>query len=115
MRNYTLPCPPTINHYYGRHGNRTYIKQGGKDFRLEVKSIIGLVEPFCDDIYLKVDVYFPDKRKRDLDNILKALQDALAHARVYKDDTQIAHLEVRRAGYCKAGKVVVFIDKKIPA
>lgn len=47
---------------------------------------------------LKVDIiaYPPDKRRRDLDNLLKAPQDSLQHAGVFHDDSQIADLRIRR-------------------
>ena len=53
----------------------------------------------------------PDRRKRDLDNILKALQDSLQAAGVYKDDCQIDLLTVKRCEVDeeKRGFVVVTI------
>lgn len=38
----------------------------------------------------------PDKRLRDLDNLLKATLDAMQKAAVYDDDSQIDELIVRR-------------------
>ena len=43
-----------------------------------------------------INAYPPDRRKRDLDNILKSLLDALQHARVYPDDSQIDRLTIIR-------------------
>ena len=38
----------------------------------------------------------PDNKRRDLDNLLKSLLDALQHAGVYKDDNQIDQLQIAR-------------------
>jgi len=45
---------------------------------------------------VEIYVYPPDRRRRDLDNILKNLLDSMQHAGVYKDDQQIDRLLVIR-------------------
>ncbi len=51
----------------------------------------------------------PDKRKRDLDNLVKATQDALQEAGCYENDCQIFGLHVERGEIIKGGKVRVMI------
>ncbi len=58
-----------------------------------------------------MDVYPPDRRRRDLDNVLKALLDSLAHAKVYEDDSQIDVLVVDRKEVCGKGYVVVNVEE----
>ncbi len=43
-----------------------------------------------------IEAYPPDKRSRDLDNILKSLLDSLTKAGVWADDSQIDDLRVVR-------------------
>jgi crossover junction endodeoxyribonuclease RusA len=43
-----------------------------------------------------INVYPPDARKRDLDNLLKCLLDSLQTAKVYEDDSQIDYLLIKR-------------------
>jgi crossover junction endodeoxyribonuclease RusA len=43
-----------------------------------------------------MDAFPPDRRRRDLDNIQKPVLDALQHAGVYEDDSQIDLLVTRR-------------------
>ena len=49
-----------------------------------------------DRLIVTIEAYPPDKRKRDLDNILKSLLDALQHAGMYPDDSQIDVLSIAR-------------------
>ena len=43
-----------------------------------------------------MDAFPPDRRRRDLDNLLKPALDALQHAGVYEDDSQVDWLVARR-------------------
>ena len=53
----------------------------------------------------------PDKRRRDLDNITKALLDALSHANMFEDDEQIDDLHLIRMGVEKPGRVEVTVEE----
>lgn len=67
----------------------------------------------CEDkrLAVTINVYPPDKRKRDLDNILKGLIDALQYARVFQDDSQIDMLTVIRRDVVKNGSVAIWITE----
>jgi len=54
-----------------------------------------------------IELFPPDRRRRDVDNAMKSLLDALAHGGAYHDDSQIARLTVQRRGVVPAGKVHV--------
>ena len=58
---------------------------------------------------VSVVLHFADKRRRDLDNCLKGLFDALTHAEVYQDDSQIDKLYIVRGAPEKPGKASVFV------
>ncbi|MEY4713325.1 MAG: hypothetical protein RIS88_2775 [Pseudomonadota bacterium] len=53
----------------------------------------------------------PDRRRRDLDNTLKATQDAMTHAGIWDDDSQIDDLRIVRkrdaAGRLQLGGMLV--------
>ena len=109
----TLPWPPSINHYYGRRPKGgVYIKAAGKAFRQAVCVMMAArgVNPLQGDLSLLMWVWPPDKRRRDLDNLQKATQDALQHGGAYHDDCQIAEYSVKRMQPVKGGKVVVRIS-----
>ena len=50
-----------------------------------------------------------DRRRRDIDNIAKALLDALQHGGVYIDDSQIVDLRIKKADPVEGGSTLVQI------
>lgn len=53
-----------------------------------------MVKHFKGHLKVEIEAFRPDKRRRDLDNLLKATLDGLAHAGVYEDDSQIVDLHI---------------------
>lgn len=51
----------------------------------------------------------PDKRRRDLDNILKSLLDSITHAGVIIDDSQFDAISILRMPNTSPGKVEITI------
>jgi len=104
-----LPYPPSINHYWRRVGPRTLISREGRRFRERVTAILAAmgIQPLAGQ--LEVEVFPPDNRRRDLDNCLKSLLDAMEHGGAYTDDSQIAKLTVERCEPVTGGKTVVRI------
>jgi crossover junction endodeoxyribonuclease RusA len=93
----TLPFPPTINTYWRKWNNRMVISEKGRNYRKIVTDLVKIQQIASNtNMPLRVEIkaYRPDKRKRDLDNLLKATLDALCHAGVYVDDSQIVDLRI---------------------
>lgn len=99
-----MPWPPTVNTYW-RHKvigklATVYISQAGQAYRKAVN--ISLMEhgvktyQLEGDLRVEIEVFPPDRRKRDLDNLLKSLLDSLTHAQVWVDDNQISDLRIYR-------------------
>lgn len=107
-----LPYPPSVNHYWRRVGARTLISRGGRAFREAVCAILAAhgVRPLSGPLVVEVSIHPPDKRRRDIDNLQKALLDALAHGGAYHDDSQIARLTIERREVVPDGKVVVRLE-----
>ncbi len=111
-----LPWPPSVNHYYRHVGPRTLISRKGREYRTKVCGLLtsgrgnGIRKPPTGGrIALMMDAFPPDRRRRDLDNLLKCTQDSLAHAGVFEDDSQIDLLAVRRCEVVRNGTVVIRI------
>jgi crossover junction endodeoxyribonuclease RusA len=58
-----------------------------------------------------MDAFPPDRRRRDLDNIQKPVLDALEHAAVYEDDSQIDLLITRRREVTSPGRIEVRLSE----
>lgn len=102
-----LPYPPSVNHLWRRVGCRMYLSQGGRAFRRAVQAALAEqgVRPIAGRLAVTIVVHPPDRRRRDLDNVLKALLDALQHGGAYHDDAQIDILHVRRDVCAPGGRV----------
>lgn len=104
-----LPFPPSINHYWRRVGPRTLISRTGRAFRSEVLSILARRRPttMLGPLNVEIDLHPPDRRRRDVDNVMKSLLDALQQGGVYRDDSQIDDLHIRRRECVPGGCVRV--------
>ena len=114
-----LPYPPSINRYYRHVGFRTLISREGRTFRKNVCALLGgggpRKPPAGGRIALCMDAFPPDRRRRDLDNLQKPTLDALQHAGVYEDDSQIDLLVTRRRSPAAGGRVVIGLEDMPPA
>ena len=110
----TLPYPPTMNTYWRRVGSHTLISREGRTFRRNVCALLDggrRNPPTTGRIALAMDAFPPDRRRRDLDNLPKSVLDAIGHAGVYADDSQIDLLVIRRRDVVPGGRLLVTIEE----
>lgn len=95
-----LELPPSVNHTYGSRYGFRYKNNDVRDWQRERTDEIltqwQKKKPFTGRAELLIEFFVKDKRRWDIDNRVKALQDCLTMAEVIKDDTQIDSLHVRR-------------------
>lgn len=110
-----LPMPPTINHYFGRNGSRTYLPAKVTKYRQEVADIVAAAGHATMEgrIAMYVAVHPATKARQDLDNRLKGLQDALTHAGVWLDDSQIDDIQIVRREVIRGGRAIVLVQELI--
>lgn len=117
----TLPFPPSVNSYWrapskGPLAGRHLISVKGRQFRSEALACIleqlrrvpkTITDPVADAIVF----YPPNLVRRDLDNFLKAPLDALTHAGVWADDSQVKKLMIEWGPIVKGGKIEIVISE----
>ena len=114
----TLPWPPSTHRIWRNvavHGKpRTLLSEEGRRFRTTAAQMcmLGGVNnrQLAGRLAVSMVACPPDRRARDLDNVLKATLDALTHAGVWLDDSQIDLLSVERAQVVKGGELRVTIS-----
>jgi len=103
----TLPWPPSANRYYRAVKGRSILSKEARDYRAAVVALVGQPIPFEGRLSVTVRAFPPDQRKRDLDNMLKQTLDALQHAGIYIDDSQIDSLRIERMHRVDGGQMLV--------
>lgn len=108
-----LPWPPSVNHYWAHVRGRAYITEQGRAFRDAViwECRAKRIRKIPGKLGVTIRACPPDARRRDLDNLNKAPLDALQHAGVYADDSQIDDLRIYRGPVLKGGALHVQIAK----
>lgn len=109
----TVAWPPSVNRYWRQFQGRMIISAEGRKYReaiIQQVFIEGLVKRLTGDLRVTIEAFRPDERRRDLDNLLKSTLDALAHAGLYEDDSQIRDLRIYWAAE-KGGKLNITIEE----
>ncbi len=109
---FKFPLPPSVNRIWRNIGSRTILSLEARVYRQTVQSIVQchLFEIFVGPIAVDILVFPPDRRRRDIDNLQKALLDSLQHAGVFADDNQIQRLSIERREIVPNGSVIVRIQ-----
>lgn len=113
----TLPWPPSLNHYWRHNQGRTHISAKGKAYRKDVSDLYAIQGADIrraggfgkQRLRVSIDVAEPDRRRRDIDNLLKSVLDALEAVDVFDDDCQVDELRIKRVGLEPGGALYVLI------
>jgi Holliday junction resolvase RusA-like endonuclease len=93
-----LPFPPSVNTYWRHVGNRVLVSKKGRQYQATVSSLLHRkkIQPLEGNLIVDIRLVPPDHRRRDVDNSLKALLDAMQFGGAYLDDSQIVRLTVEK-------------------
>lgn len=108
-----LPIPPSVNGYWKpTKGGGVMRSKKASAFKARARNLIQFAIPknrlssslpFRGSVLVEVVLVPPDRARRDLDNLLKALLDSLESAGVVEDDSQVDRLVVTRGPVDKDG------------
>ena len=120
-----LPFPPSVNAYWrapnkGPLAGRHLVSAEGRKYQSAacaaiIEQLRRLPKPSTEQAAVEITLYPPDARRRDLDNYNKALFDALTHAGVWEDDSQVKRMLVEWGPVVPKGRVEITISKYQPA
>lgn len=120
-----LPFPPSVNTYWrapnkGPLAGRHLISAEGRKYQSAacmaiIEQLRRLPKPSTELAAVEITLYPPDARRRDIDNYNKALFDALTHAGVWEDDSQIKRMLVEWGPVVPKGRVEITISRYEPA
>lgn len=93
----TLPWPPSVNKYWRTFQGRMIISAEGRSYRKAVADQVLIqrgAKHYAGKLCVVIEAFRPDNRRRDLDNLLKAVLDGCTHAGVWEDDSNIVDLRI---------------------
>jgi len=93
----TLPWPPSVNKYWRTFQGRMIISAEGRSYRKAVADQVLIqrgAKHYTGKLCVVIEAFRPDNRRRDLDNLLKAVLDGCTHAGVWEDDSNIVDLRI---------------------
>lgn len=105
-----LPYPPSVNTYWRKVGNRMVVSKKGREYKRVVSKLVRnlLAQPMPGLVAVEIAVAPPDRKDRDLDNLLKAPLDALKGC-LYVDDSQIDDIHIYRVAQVRGGRLYASI------
>lgn len=107
----TTPWPPSVNRYWRMARGRFYVASPGKEYREAVRDEVFALcarqklSQLTGRLALKALLYPPDRRKRDIDNVGKAILDAIECSGLIVDDEQFDALMFQRCEIVPGGRV----------
>lgn len=93
----TMPWPPSVNKYWRTFQGRMIISAEGRSYRKAVADQVLIqrgAKHYTGKLRVQIEAFRPDNRRRDLDNLLKAVLDGCTHAGVWEDDSNIVDLRI---------------------
>jgi len=108
-----IPWPPSSNRYWRNIRGRTIVSKEARLYKFNIKELIFFIykikTPYFGKLELEISAFPPDKRQRDLDNLLKVTLDSLQSGKLFLNDYQIDKIFIERKEVVKNGKLAIKI------
>lgn len=108
----SLPYPPSTNALYNPVRGRFILSAAGRAYHREVALAVllaGRPQAPAGRLRVALDVFPPDRRRRDIANVEKVVTDSLVGAGVMVDDCLIDRWEITRRAVVRGGRLVVCV------
>lgn len=107
-----LKYPPTFNHQFCYRQGRPVLSKDARAYRQTVRRqlMLAKIKPMMGKIAVQIEIFPPDARRRDLDNVQKPILDALQQAGAFWDDSQVVWLLTVKSEPAAGGKAIVTIS-----
>ncbi len=108
-----MPYPPSVNTYYSVVRGRKILSKKGRSYKIEAMVCLyqqSVAKDREGPYAICISVRPPDKRKRDIDNLIKPLLDSLVEYGAISDDSEVVDLRIQKFNPIKGGSVEVLIS-----
>lgn len=107
-----LPFPPSVNGTFRKH-NGSHLSEKYRQWRDLAGMRLAVYGPLRITGQVALDIAYcaPDRRKRDIDNLLKAPLDLLVKQGVIEDDNNRVVREIRARWVDEGGPVTITISR----
>ena len=106
--------PDSVNDHWeiNKNGKGLRLSEKGKEFRETVQWFIKSKKyiTFTRKIKVKIELYFKDNRKKDIDNYFKAILDSF-NGFLYKDDSLIYELKSTKKLGCDRDYFIIEVEE----
>ena len=92
--NIILPWPPSVNAYWRVYHRRLIVSKAGRAYRESIKQLAksnNWPNFGSSDVRVSAVACPRDQGRYDIDNLRKAVYDALTYAGVWRDDSQVVY------------------------
>lgn len=110
---FTVPWPPTANRYWRNVNGKTLTSYEARSYKKVIQAFAFSWKRPCltGRLFIRIWAHPPDRRRRDLDNLIKVTVDSLQSAGLFADDFQIDRIMIERCEIVEGGKLVISLTE----
>lgn len=101
-----MPFPPSVNNYYTVANGRKILSRKGRLYHQICGFSTKKPKTINFNVSVVFDILMPDRRKRDVDNLVKPMLDVLVRNGYIFDDSLVKRLIVTENGVKRGGEVI---------